>query len=131
MTKELLDAVTLQQACASGSAGPCACALGACRNWESFTEVRWPVELVRRIGTLRDPAIDEPTLEELHPDGTRYGSPAAPVAVATATGLHASRVDGSALEYNGANPRLPDLVVCRKDLAPRLLSALSGHLEVP
>jgi 3'(2'), 5'-bisphosphate nucleotidase len=44
--------------------------------------------------------------------------------VATATGLHASRIDGSALEYNKADPRLPDLVVCRKDLAPALLAAV-------
>ncbi|MEO7954963.1 MAG: hypothetical protein ABIR35_12870, partial [Polaromonas sp.] len=32
-------------------------------------------------GTLRDPAIDEPTLEECHPRGTRYGCADAPVAV--------------------------------------------------
>ena len=81
MTTDLLDAAALRQACAGVAATPCSCALGACRSWESFTEDRWPVELVRRIGTLRDPAIDEPTLEELHLDGTRYGSPAAPVAV--------------------------------------------------
>ncbi|GAB7049967.1 3'(2'),5'-bisphosphate nucleotidase CysQ [Catenuloplanes indicus] len=67
----------------------------------------------------------------VHAGGQYEWDSAAPVAVATATGLHASRVDGSALEYNGANPRLPDLVVCRKDLAPRLLSALRGHLQVP
>jgi len=55
-------------------------------------------------------------------------SAAAPVAVALATGLHASRIDGSALKYNEADPKLPDLVVCRKDLAPRLLAALQRHL---
>lgn len=55
---------------------------------------------------------------------------AAPVAVATATGLHASRIDGCALEYNKADPRLPDLVVCRRDLAPRLLGAIRRHLPV-
>ena len=49
-------------------------------------------------------------------------------AVALATGLHASRIDGSALKYNEADPKLPDLVVCRKDLAPRLLAALQRHL---
>jgi 3'(2'), 5'-bisphosphate nucleotidase len=32
------------------------------------------------------------------------------------------------LQYNGADPRLPDLVVCRKDLAARLLAALHRHL---
>jgi 3'(2'), 5'-bisphosphate nucleotidase len=45
--------------------------------------------------------------------------------VALATGLHASRLDGSPLTYNRADPRLPDVVVCRKDLAPRLLAALA------
>ena len=82
MTIHLLDASTLKQACANGSAGACTCSLGACRSWESFTEDRWPSGQVRRLGTLRDPAIDEPTLEEFHPHGTRYGSPDAPVAVA-------------------------------------------------
>lgn len=82
MTLDLLTAETLQRACADSPAGACACALGACRSWESFTEDRWPREQVRPLGTLRDPAVDEPTLEECHPDGTRYGSWDAPVAVA-------------------------------------------------
>jgi 3'(2'), 5'-bisphosphate nucleotidase len=63
----------------------------------------------------------------VHAGGQYEWDSAAPVAVAMATGLHASRIDGSALEYNRADPRLPDLVVCRKDLAPRLLSALGQH----
>lgn len=82
MTSDLLDASALAQACAGRLAKPCSCALGACRSWESFTEDRWPDKWVQRLGTLRDPAIDEPTLEEFHPDGTRYGSPDAPMAVA-------------------------------------------------
>nr|MDT0658111.1 inositol monophosphatase family protein [Micromonospora sp. DSM 115978] len=64
----------------------------------------------------------------VHAGGQYEWDSAAPVAVATATGLHASRIDGSALQYNGADPRLPDLVVCRKDLAVRLLAALRRHL---
>ncbi len=36
---------------------------------------------MRRIATLRDPDLAEPTYEELHPEGTRYGSPMAPVAM--------------------------------------------------
>ncbi|HEY2671464.1 MAG TPA: 3'(2'),5'-bisphosphate nucleotidase CysQ [Rugosimonospora sp.] len=60
----------------------------------------------------------------VHAGGQYEWDSAAPVAVATATGLHASRIDGSALEYNQADPKLPDIVVCRKDLAPRLLAAL-------
>jgi 3'(2'), 5'-bisphosphate nucleotidase len=64
----------------------------------------------------------------VHAGGQYEWDSAAPVAVATATGLHASRIDGSALKYNEADPQLPDLVVCRKDLAPRLLAALRRHL---
>ncbi|AXO33095.1 inositol monophosphatase family protein [Micromonospora sp. B006] len=63
----------------------------------------------------------------IHAGGQYEWDSAAPVAVATATGLHASRIDGSALKYNGADPRLPDLLVCRKDLASRLLAALQRH----
>jgi 3'(2'), 5'-bisphosphate nucleotidase len=60
----------------------------------------------------------------VHAGGQYEWDSAAPVAVALATGLHASRLDGSPLEYNRGDPRLPDLVVCRKDLAPRLLAAV-------
>ncbi|MEV0395848.1 3'(2'),5'-bisphosphate nucleotidase CysQ [Polymorphospora rubra] len=66
----------------------------------------------------------------VHAGGQYEWDSAAPVAVATATGLHASRVDGSALKYNEPDPKLPDLVVCRKDLAPRLLAALQRHIGV-
>ena len=64
----------------------------------------------------------------VHTGGQHEWDSAAPVAVARATGLHTSRVDGSSLEYNQIDPRLDDLVVCRKDLAPRLLAALAGCL---
>ncbi|PWR12829.1 3'(2'),5'-bisphosphate nucleotidase CysQ [Micromonospora acroterricola] len=63
----------------------------------------------------------------IHAGGQYEWDSAAPVAVATATGLHASRIDGSALRYNEADPRLPDLLVCRRDLATRLLAALQRH----
>ncbi|TDB70450.1 3'(2'),5'-bisphosphate nucleotidase CysQ [Micromonospora sp. KC721] len=63
----------------------------------------------------------------IHAGGQYEWDSAAPVAVATATGLHASRIDGSTLKYNEADPRLPDLLVCRKDLATRLLAALQRH----
>ncbi|MGW0431550.1 3'(2'),5'-bisphosphate nucleotidase CysQ [Micromonospora sp. NPDC003197] len=63
----------------------------------------------------------------VHAGGQYEWDSAAPVAVATATGLHASRINGSALQYNEADPRLPDLLVCRTELAPRLLAALRRH----
>ncbi len=65
----------------------------------------------------------------VHAGGQFEWDSAAPVAVALATGLHASRIDGTPLAYNQADPKLPDLVVCRKDLAPRLLAAISRHLR--
>ncbi|MGC4772300.1 3'(2'),5'-bisphosphate nucleotidase CysQ [Micromonospora sp. DT44] len=64
----------------------------------------------------------------VHAGGQYEWDSAAPVAVATATGLHASRIDGSALSYNEADPRLPDLVVCRPELAAPLFAALRQHL---
>jgi 3'(2'), 5'-bisphosphate nucleotidase len=63
----------------------------------------------------------------IHAGGQYEWDSAAPVAVAQATGLHASRIDGSPLIYNRPDPSLPDLLVCRADLATRLLSVLS-HL---
>ncbi|HEU0238888.1 MAG TPA: 3'(2'),5'-bisphosphate nucleotidase CysQ [Micromonosporaceae bacterium] len=61
----------------------------------------------------------------LHAGGQYEWDSAAPVAVALATGMHASRIDGSPLAYNQPDPLLPDLVVCRKDLASLLLEAIS------
>jgi 3'(2'), 5'-bisphosphate nucleotidase len=62
----------------------------------------------------------------VHAGGQYEWDSAAPVAVARAAGLHTSRVDGTPLEYNRANPRLPDLVVCRPELADPILSTLDA-----
>lgn len=51
---------------------------------------------------------------------------AAPVAVAEAAGAHASRIDGAPLVYGGLTACVPDLLVCRPELAPVLLEALSA-----
>ncbi|WP_203653198.1 3'(2'),5'-bisphosphate nucleotidase CysQ [Demequina activiva] len=61
----------------------------------------------------------------VHAGGQYQWDSAAPVAVARAAGLHASRIDGSPLLYNGADPYLPDLVVCRPELASRLLDLIA------
>lgn len=53
----------------------------------------------------------------------------APVAVARAAGLHASRCDGSELEYNFADPWLPDLLICRPEFAEDALEALRQVIE--
>ena len=60
-----------------------------------------------------------------HSGGQYEWDSAAPVAVALAAGLHASRLDGSLLRYNQENPWLPDLLVCRPELAGDVLRALS------
>lgn len=62
----------------------------------------------------------------VHSGGQYEWDSAAPVAVAQAAGLHTSRLDGSPLTYNHADPWLPDLVVCRADLADRILALLAG-----
>lgn len=65
----------------------------------------------------------------VHDGGQYEWDSAAPVAVALATGLHACRLDGSRLAYNQVDPRLPDLLVCRAELAGRLLAAVARHRE--
>src|SRR5690606_26054797 len=58
-----------------------------------------------------------------HSGGQYEWDSAAPVAVAKAAGLHVSRLDGSPLAYNRPDPYLPDLLVCRRDLASRVIAA--------
>ncbi len=62
----------------------------------------------------------------VHAGGQYEWDSAAPVAVARAAGLHASRIDGSPLHYNRPDPLLPDLLVCRPELADRLLQAIAS-----
>ena len=57
----------------------------------------------------------------LHSGGQYEWDNCAPVAVARAAGLHCSRIDGSPLTYNHANPWLPDLLICPVDLAEEVL----------
>lgn len=51
----------------------------------------------------------------VHAGGQYEWDSCAPVAVATASGLHASRLDGEPLRYGDADAWLPDLVVCRRE----------------
>ncbi|CAB4924754.1 MAG: 3'(2'),5'-bisphosphate nucleotidase CysQ [Actinobacteria bacterium] len=60
----------------------------------------------------------------VHAGGMYQWDSAAPVAVARAAGLFTSRLDGSPLVYNAADTWLPDLVVCRPELAGRVLAAV-------
>ena len=60
----------------------------------------------------------------LHSGGQYEWDNCAPAAVAIAGGLHASRLDGSPLRYNNADSSLPDVLICRPDVAPRVLAVL-------
>ncbi|HUZ39391.1 MAG TPA: 3'(2'),5'-bisphosphate nucleotidase CysQ, partial [Streptosporangiaceae bacterium] len=62
----------------------------------------------------------------VHDGGQYEWDSAAPVAVALAAGLHASRLDGSKLEYNKAAPWQPDILICPEALAGRLLTAIGA-----
>ncbi len=74
------DLVSLADA--ARTATPCdACRALVCPGWEAM-----PAGLARdaleRVGTLRDPAIDEPTVAEHHSHGTHAWSADAPIAPA-------------------------------------------------
>lgn len=61
----------------------------------------------------------------VHEGGQWEWDSAAPVGVARAAGLHTSRLDGSPLVYNTGVPYLPDLIICRPELAAVTLHALA------
>jgi 3'(2'), 5'-bisphosphate nucleotidase len=60
-----------------------------------------------------------------HSGGQYEWDSAAPVGVATAAGCHCSRIDGSPLVYNQRDVYLPDLLVCRPELASAVLAAIA------
>jgi 3'(2'), 5'-bisphosphate nucleotidase len=62
-----------------------------------------------------------------HSGGQHEWDSAAPVAVGRAAGLHASRLDGAPLVYNRPDPYLPDLLICRPELAERVITAAAGR----
>jgi 3'(2'), 5'-bisphosphate nucleotidase len=64
----------------------------------------------------------------IHSGGMYEWDSAAPVAVAHAAGLHASRIDGRPLVYNRPDPRLPDILVCRSEIAAMLLAAIGPRI---
>ncbi len=67
----------------------------------------------------------------VHAGGQYEWDSCAPVAVALAAGLYASRIDGTPLRYARPDPWLPDLIVCHPDLADAVLGAVrdSGLLN--
>lgn len=62
----------------------------------------------------------------LHSGGQYEWDNCAPVAVAAAAGLHVSRIDGSPLVYNQADTYLPDLLICRREWAERVLDTVAA-----
>jgi 3'(2'), 5'-bisphosphate nucleotidase len=73
-----------------------------------------------KVGTVLSGQTDA----YLHGGGFYEWDTAAPVAVATGFGYYASRIDGSDLVYNRANPLMPDILVCRPAIAGLLLEAI-------
>jgi 3'(2'), 5'-bisphosphate nucleotidase len=67
----------------------------------------------------------------VHAGGFYEWDTAAPVAVARAAGLHASRIDGSPLMYNQPQLLMPDILVCRSALADNLLRAIREVTDAP
>jgi 3'(2'), 5'-bisphosphate nucleotidase len=63
----------------------------------------------------------------VHAGGQYEWDSAAPVAVARAAGLFTSRVDGTPLLYNQEDVSLPDLIVCRPELAERIVEFVKRH----
>ncbi len=63
----------------------------------------------------------------VHAGGQYEWDSAAPVAVARSAGLFTSRVDGSPLVYNQDDVLLPDLIVCRPELADRIVDFVRRH----
>jgi 3'(2'), 5'-bisphosphate nucleotidase len=64
----------------------------------------------------------------LHAGGQYEWDSCAPVGVALAAGLHASRIDGSPCIYNGADAVMPDLLICRREFAESILAAIAASL---
>ena len=67
----------------------------------------------------------------LHSGGQHEWDSCAPVAVALAHGLHASRIDGSPLIYNQADTYIPDLLICRRAHAAQVLALVREVQAAP
>ena len=63
----------------------------------------------------------------VHSGGQYEWDSAAPVAVARAAGLFTSRIDGTPLIYNQDDVYLPDLIVCRPELAEQIVAYVKAH----
>lgn len=64
----------------------------------------------------------------LHSGGQYQWDNAAPVAVAKAAGLHATRIDGSEIVYNEESTSIEDLVICRPEHVEDIQAAIRRHV---
>ena len=67
----------------------------------------------------------------LHTGGQYEWDSCAPVAVALAHGLHATRIDGAPLIYNRQDVYMPDLLICRPEWAEKVLRLVSEMAVQP
>ncbi|WP_018297597.1 3'(2'),5'-bisphosphate nucleotidase CysQ [Corynebacterium lubricantis] len=65
----------------------------------------------------------------IHAGGQYEWDQAAPVGVALAAGLHASRLNGEPLRYNNSDTYIPDLLICRPELADQILELAQGFYD--
>ncbi len=65
----------------------------------------------------------------VHAGGQYEWDSAAPVAVARSAGLFTSRADGAPLAYNQDDVLLPDLLVCRPELADTITAFVKDYWE--
>jgi 3'(2'), 5'-bisphosphate nucleotidase len=63
----------------------------------------------------------------IHAGGQYEWDSCAPVAVAEASGLHASRLNGEPLRYGAPDAWLPDLIVCRPELRDAVLAVTTSY----
>ncbi len=67
----------------------------------------------------------------VHAGGMFEWDSAAAAALAGCCGMHASRLDGGLLRYARPDLRLPDLLICRPELAQEVLDAAAEYLSPP
>lgn len=65
----------------------------------------------------------------IHAGGQYEWDQAAPVGVAKAAGLHCSRLDGSPIKFNNEDTFIPDILVCRPELADDILAHAAEYAK--
>jgi len=79
MLKIDFAALTLLAQASGSVTRPCSCTAISLAAWEALP-LNLELDRFETVGTLRDDPYVEPVFTEYHPAGTRYDSPAAPIA---------------------------------------------------